>query len=94
MLVGLCTIHLSLPGVRSLKEKRGVLKPLIHRLRGEFNVSAAEVDRQDAWQAATLGLAIVSSPDADVHGALEGVLAWLERTQPHVFVTDWRIEVI
>jgi len=94
MTVGLCTIQLSLPGVHSLKEKRGVVKPLLHRLRAEFNVSAAEVDRQDAWQAATLGLAIVSSPDADVHGALEGVLAWLERTQPHVFVTDWRIEVI
>jgi uncharacterized protein YlxP (DUF503 family) len=94
MVVGLCTIHLSLPGHRSLKEKRGVLKPLISQMRREFNVAVAEVDRHDLWQTATLGVAGVSTDDGYLHGQLEQVIAWIERTQPHVFVTDWKIEML
>ena len=41
--MGLLTIELYVPGITSLKEKRGVVKPLIARLRKEFNVSVAEV---------------------------------------------------
>ncbi|MCL6548587.1 MAG: DUF503 family protein [Alicyclobacillus sp.] len=44
MTVGVCTISLSIPGVRSLKEKRGVIKPLVAHIRKEFNVSVAEVE--------------------------------------------------
>jgi uncharacterized protein len=94
MVVGVCTIHLSLPGNRSLKDKRGALKPVIHQLRQEFNVSVAEVDRQDVWQSASLGVAAVSTDPGYVHGLLEKVVAWIERTQPHLFVTDWEIEIL
>ena len=94
MVVGVCTIHLSLPGQSSLKHKRGTLKPLIHQMRREFNVAVAEVDRQDAWQSATIGVTTVSNDAGHVHGLLEGVVGWIERTHPHVFVTDWRIEVL
>jgi uncharacterized protein YlxP (DUF503 family) len=94
MVVGLCTIQLSLPGHHSLKDKRGALKPLIAHMRKEFNVAVAEVDRQDAWQSATLGVAAVSNEPGHVHGLLEKVIAWIERTQPHVFVSDWRVEIL
>jgi hypothetical protein len=94
MVVGVCTIQLSLPGQYSLKDKRGALKPLMHQLRREFNVAVSEIDRQDAWQSATIGVATVSNDDGYVHGLLEKVVDWIERTQPHVFVTDWRIEIL
>ncbi|MBA4379619.1 MAG: DUF503 domain-containing protein, partial [Anaerolinea sp.] len=35
-MIGLLTLHLHLPACASLKEKRGRLKPLIHRLHREF----------------------------------------------------------
>jgi uncharacterized protein YlxP (DUF503 family) len=94
MIVGLCTLSLALPAVHSLKEKRGVLKPLIAQLRKEFNVSVAEVEEQDRWQAAAIGLAVVGSDGANLHGTLESIVRWVERTQPHLYVANWEIEVL
>jgi uncharacterized protein YlxP (DUF503 family) len=94
MVVGLCTIELSLPGPRSLKDKRGALKPLIAQMRREFNVAVAEVDRQDVWQRATLGVATVSNDAGHAHGLLEKVIGWIDRTQPQVFVSDWRVDML
>jgi len=94
MIVGICTVQLSLPARRSLKDKRGVLKPLVAQIRKEFNVAVAEVEGQDFWQSAGLGLAAVSADGGNLHGLLEDVVRWIERTQPHVVVTDWHIEIL
>jgi hypothetical protein len=61
MRVGILTVELFLGEVGSLKEKRKHLKSLLARLRNRYNVSVAEVDRQDSWQRATLGVAAVSN---------------------------------
>lgn len=68
-------VELRIPGAHSLKEKRGALKPLIAELRKRFGVSVAEVDHQDLWQRATLGVAIVA-PQA---GQLQRVVHSLEK---------------
>ena len=47
VVIGICTLELSLPGNDSLKDKRSVLKPLVVRMRREFNVSVAEVGEHD-----------------------------------------------
>jgi uncharacterized protein len=60
MLAALCRIDLRIPGCSSLKEKRHVLKALTASLRQKFNVSVAEVDHQDLWQRATLGVSSVA----------------------------------
>lgn len=94
MLLGVCSLSLSIAGVHSLKEKRGALKPLVAQLRREFNVSVAEVEDQDRWQAAGLAVAMVAADGANLHGALENVVRWVERTQPHLYVTNWDIEIL
>jgi uncharacterized protein YlxP (DUF503 family) len=94
MVIGLCTIELSLPAPQSLKDKRGALKPLIAQMRREFNVAVAEVDRQDLWQRATLGVATVSTDPGHAHGLLEKVIGWIDRTQPQVFVSDWHVDML
>jgi hypothetical protein len=94
MILGACIIDLSIPASHSLKDKRGVLKPLVSQLRREFNVSVAEVDDQDVWRSATIAVAMVSSDGGNVHGTLEEVVRWIERTQPHITVTNWDIEVL
>jgi uncharacterized protein YlxP (DUF503 family) len=41
MVIGICNVELHLPGNGSLKGKRSILKPLLARLRREFNLAAA-----------------------------------------------------
>ena len=60
MAVGLLTLHLLINGSHSLKEKRQVLRSLKDRLRHRHNVSVAELDYQDSWQRAVIGVAAVS----------------------------------
>ena len=68
-------VDLRLPEVHSLKEKRGVIRPIVEGARHRFGVAAAEVEAQDRWQRAGLGFAAVSSSA----GHLDEVLDALER---------------
>jgi hypothetical protein len=65
-MAAICTILLdiSIPGIKSLKEKRSTIKPIIHRLHRQFNVSVAEIDHQDTWDRCVLLCAIVSNDKA------------------------------
>jgi len=56
--LGRITLYL-LEKPRSLKEKRRVVKSLKDKVRARFNVSISEVDSQDLWHRATLGIALV-----------------------------------
>ncbi|MGQ9627020.1 MAG: DUF503 domain-containing protein [Anaerolineae bacterium] len=94
MVIGACTIELHLPGNGSLKGKRRVLKSLISRIHKEFNVSVAEVDSQDKWQTAILGVVCVSNGQGYVQGLLTRVVHWIENNRPDVEVMDYRIEII
>lgn len=68
-------IELHLPHAHSLKDKRQVVKSLVESARRRLGVTAAETGRQDAWQRATLGFAVVTS---SVHQA-ESVIDDVER---------------
>jgi len=94
MNIGILTLELQIPGCASLKEKRHRLKPLLSRLHREFNISAAEVDHQDAWQAAVIACTIVSNDVAHSQRVLQQVVQWLERDWPDVEVVDDKIEII
>ncbi len=94
MVIVAAIIDLHLPGMGSLKQKRSVLKSLIARLHREFNVGVAEVDLQDAWQSAAIGLAIVTNSAAHGESMLENVLRWIERNRPDVEIEDHTFEVI
>ncbi len=74
MVVGVCTLELYLPGVDSLKGKRQILLSLKERIQGKFNVSVAEVDGQDLWQRAVLGVACVANEQQHTNRILDSVL--------------------
>ncbi|MFO0821726.1 MAG: DUF503 domain-containing protein [Gemmataceae bacterium] len=59
MVIGSLTVRLLVRESRTLKDKRQVVRGILTRLRGEFNVSAAEVDSLDDVKVATLGFAAV-----------------------------------
>lgn len=92
MIVSTCQIELTLPGVSSLKEKRGILKSLLAQTMKKFRVSAAEVYLHDVWQSSTIGLAVVSTSAVHGEGVLENVVRWMEDTHPEVMVVDYALE--
>jgi len=94
VIIGACKVDLHLPGNGSLKGKRGILKPLLVQLRREFNLAAAEVGRNDAWQSAEIGLATVANDSGHVHAVLERAVRWIETHHPEVQVVDWEIEIL
>ena len=93
-MIGLLTIHLHLPGCSSLKEKRGRIKPLIARLRREFNLSVAEMDLQDGWQETVIGCAMVGSERAFIEAALQTVSRWVEANWGDGDVIEQKVEII
>ena len=93
-MVGLLTIHLHLPGCASLKEKRGRLKPLLNQLHKKFNVSVAEMDRQDMLHEAVIACALVNSDGAHIQRSLQTVAKWVEGNWPDGMVEDTKLEII
>jgi uncharacterized protein len=66
MFVGLERFDLRIPGCRSLKQKRHVIKGLTGAIRSTFEASVAEVDHQDLWQRAAIGVAVVGNQEFHV----------------------------
>lgn len=75
----LMEFHLLLPGCHSLKQKRSVLKRLLHDVRGEFNVSISEVGAHDHWQESELAAVCI--------GKMKPALERIERRLSDVFET-------
>lgn len=94
MFVATCVITLELGGVRSLKEKRSIIKSILARLHREFNLAVAEVDAHDAWGTAVIGLATIGNDKAYLHRLLEKSVAWVEDNRPDAPVAAYSIEFL
>ena len=81
MVVGLLSVELHIPGAQSLKDKRLVLRGVKDRLR-KFNVAVAEVEHQDLWQRAGLGVVTVVLVEPHADRELAAVVDEIERTEP------------
>ena len=94
LVIGVCTLHLSIPQNSDLKGKRRVLQSLIAKLRESFNVSVAEVGEQDKWQVATLGIVSVSTDSHYLHGQLTKAVDMVQRMRMDASVVDFEIEIL
>jgi hypothetical protein len=92
MIVGLLTLEMHIPGARSLKDKRMVLRSVKDRLK-KFNVAVAEVEHQDLWQRATLGVVTVSNSTESVDRALAAAADEVERVEPGL-ITSTHVEFL
>ncbi|HEX6990066.1 MAG TPA: DUF503 domain-containing protein [Bacillota bacterium] len=77
-MVGVARLELHMPENGSLKDKRRIVRSLLDRLRSRFNVAAAEVERQDRWDAAVLALVCVSNEAAHVDAMLTEIVGWVD----------------
>jgi uncharacterized protein YlxP (DUF503 family) len=53
-------VELHLPSPQSLKAKRAILRPVVEGIKRLGSFSVAEVDHQDSWQRADIGVAIAA----------------------------------
>ena len=81
MVVGMLRIEVHIPGAHSLKEKRSVLNSLKDQLRGRFNISVAEVEANEMWQRATVGISTLGNSRAYTERLLREVTTWIRTTR-------------
>jgi uncharacterized protein YlxP (DUF503 family) len=94
MNVGACRVRLRLPENLSLKGKRQILKSIITRLRSKFNVSVAEVDDNELWQLATLGISCVSNNQRYTNEVLSKAVDFIANGRFDVEMLDYEIEIM
>jgi hypothetical protein len=91
--VGIARYDLRIPAARSLKDKRAVVRSLTSSLRAKFNCAVAEVDYQDVWQRAAVGISVIS----DSHFHARQMLAEIGRrieTHPGAEVINATTDVV
>ena len=64
MFTGSVAFDLLLGDVRSLKQKRSLVRPLVAELRRKYDVSAAEAGHLDLHRRALVGVAVVAADRA------------------------------
>jgi uncharacterized protein YlxP (DUF503 family) len=79
MLVALERFDVRIPGCRSLKEKRHVVKTLTAAVRQRFPVSVAEVDHHDLWQRGAIAVAAVGPDQHHLRRVMHEIEKLVER---------------
>jgi len=92
--IGIARIALHLAENASLKGKRMVIKSVAQRVRNRFNVAVAEVDTQDAWQVATLGIVCISDDPRHANAMLSKVIDFIESERLDAEVGEVDLELI
>jgi uncharacterized protein YlxP (DUF503 family) len=93
MTIGFCRLTLFLPNAGSLKNKRSVIKGLCAKTRLKFNVSVSEIDANDLWQKAVLGVAVVANESAFANSVISKVVNLLD-SDHQIEVVDCTIEML
>jgi uncharacterized protein YlxP (DUF503 family) len=91
--VGVARLVLAIPGARSLKDRRRVVKSLKDRLRARVPVSLAEIGDLERWQVATLGVAVVSNEAARCSEVLSQAVR-MARVARDAVLSDVATEII
>jgi uncharacterized protein YlxP (DUF503 family) len=92
MVVGLLSIELHIPGARSLKDKRMVVRSVKDRIK-KFNIAVAEVEHHDLWQRCGLGIVTVSNDEKHADQELAAVVNEIERLEPGL-ITRTEVEFL
>jgi hypothetical protein len=78
MFVCVARLTLQIPDSGSLKAKRQVLRRVMDRVKARFNAAIAEVDDNDLWQKATLGLSVVGNDRRHVDEQMAKIIHFIE----------------
>lgn len=93
MFVGVLRFSIDIPGARSLKDKRSVVRSLKERVQGRLKVSIAEIGALDHPRRATFGVAVVSNSSTVCDQVMASV-ASMAGTLPDALMTDRATEIV
>lgn len=79
MIIGFLSLELYFPQAFSLKEKRKRMNSLRDRLKKRYNVAFAELDYQNKWQRAKIGIVTINSQKKVVGNIFEKILIEIEK---------------
>ena len=94
MHVGVARLTLFIADNDSLKGKRTVVRSVVQRVRNRFNAAVAEVDTQDSWTVATLGVTCVSGDARHADEMLTKILRFIEEERLDAEVEEVEREII
>ena len=93
MHVGVCRLTLHVYASQSLKEKRRVVRAVAEKVRQKYSASVAEVDAQDKWQLAVLGVSVVSGEARRTQELLDSIIRFVAEFSPEAELTGTDSEV-
>jgi uncharacterized protein YlxP (DUF503 family) len=93
MFVGVARIVVQIPGARSLKDRRAVVRSFKDRVRARLHISVAEIGDAERWQIATFGVAAVSG-DRGKCEEMIGSAVSVARSLGDSIVADVRTETL
>ncbi len=93
MVVGTGKIKFRLFGVSSLKDKRRIVKSMVHRIGNKFNISIAETDLNDSHDFAEIGVSIVGNDGRLINSKLDKVINMADELGL-AMILDTHIEII
>ena len=82
--VGVLRLSVRVPGSRSLKDKRRVIRQLCDRLRNRQHLSVAEVGHREDHGRAVLAATMVSSDARLIQSTLDKAVHQIEQTSPAI----------
>lgn len=83
-----------MPDSGSLKDKRQVVRSVAQRIRNKFGAAVAEVDDNDVWQLATIGVACVSNSERHAREMLDEIVQFVEESRLDAEVFDVETDVV
>jgi uncharacterized protein YlxP (DUF503 family) len=78
MIIGCLSFELYFPYSHSLKEKRQRLNKLRDRLKTKYNVAFAELDYQNKWQRARIGIVTLNNRRNIIDKTFQRILQEIE----------------
>ena len=85
---------LRIPESGSLKDKRQVVRSVAQRVRNRYQAAVAEVEDNDTWQLATMGVAVVSNSHVHCQQMLDEIVSYVEESRLDAEVRDVEMEII
>jgi uncharacterized protein YlxP (DUF503 family) len=94
MVIGVARVVLHVYEAHSLKDKRQIVKSVLAQVQREFRVAAAEIERQDDWQTAVLGLSCVSTSAAHADEVLARAVKFISSRHFEADMADFETETL
>ncbi|MBE0686203.1 MAG: DUF503 domain-containing protein [Anaerolineaceae bacterium] len=78
---------MDLPFAQNLKAKRSIITSITSRISKKYNVSISEIDFNDVWKSAKLGMAIVAQNGRIFESMIETIIEYIESSYPEIRVS-------